>query len=85
MPDTPRPHLHSVTDTGESPIWNVVATVVDLVPAATAEEAVAKLHRRLEVRGFTPHHDPARPPHAMESEPLDDGVETATRAAWRGY
>lgn len=62
------------------PIWNVKVTVVDLVPAATAEAAIARLHRLLAATGVDlyPEHD-----NAYESEPLGPDVEADVRTTWR--
>ncbi len=65
------------------PIWNVRVTVVDLVPAATAEAAIAKLHRLLEATGVDLYPDETYESDAYESEPLGPDVEADVRTTWK--
>lgn len=59
--------------TNEIPVWNVKVPVIELVRAATAEEAVSAMIERLDRAGFD-FYDPGPGPggaDAFESEPLN--------------
>jgi len=66
------------------PIFNVLHTVVDLIEADTAEEAIEVMDARLMAAGFDPYYEAEANgytlPHAVESEDLDE----ATLAIVRG-
>lgn len=64
------------------PIWNVRTCVVELVPAATAGEAIEKLHKKLSANGFEPYPFPFDCPDAFESEQLDSDVESDIYRKW---
>lgn len=65
------------------PIWNTRITIVDLVPASSPEEAIAKLTNRAERAGLNVHHDGDETQNAFESEFLGDEVEADVRRDWR--
>lgn len=64
------------------PIWNTRVTVIDLVPARSAEEAIRKLTERCEQRGLDVHTDGDDTQNAFVSEPLPPEVEARARADW---
>lgn len=64
------------------PIWNVRLVVGDLVPAATAAEALTKLKDRVTLVGVDTLED-SEETDVFESEELDGDVETAVRKNWR--
>lgn len=55
-----------------SKVWNVRATIVSLVRADTAEEAISTLTVHLDRGGWQVYDDIAYRPDAFESEPLSD-------------
>jgi hypothetical protein len=65
------------------PIWNVRLTVVELVPAKTAKEAIEKVRTLVERTGVEMFDDSGSEPDAFESEPLGDDVEAHVREEWR--
>lgn len=52
-------------------VFNVRISVVDLIEADSAEQAIANLTRKLSRAGFETFTDTDDVPHAFESEPLD--------------
>lgn len=66
-------------------IWNVRLQVVDLVPAATAEEAVAKLASRLSDDHYLPYTEGGDPGDAFESEALDPDLESEIISRYKEY
>jgi hypothetical protein len=65
------------------PIFNVLHTVVDLIEADTAEQAIEVMDARLMAAGFDPYYDAEANgytlPHAFESEPLDEATVAIVR------
>lgn len=66
------------------PIWNVRVTVIDLIPAGNAEDAIGKLTSRLTDAGFDVHFDGDDTQDAFESETLSPDVEATAREQWAG-
>ncbi len=60
-------------------IYNVVGTVVDLIPADSEDEAKRLLQNRLATKGFTLHESTPDDWNAFESEQLEPGMERAIR------
>lgn len=68
--------------TDNEPIWNTRVTVIDLIPATDADEAISRLSAALDGAGFDVHID-VDTQDAFESEQLDDDAERRARDEWR--
>lgn len=66
----------------DEPIWNVRLTVIDLVPAATAEDAIAKAAARARQVGLDLFAETGYEHDAFESEDLGSEVENKVRVDW---
>ena len=64
------------------PIWNTRVTVIDLVPARNAEEAIRRLTERCEQRGLDVHVDGDDTQAAFASELLPPDMDTRARMDW---
>jgi hypothetical protein len=66
----------------DDPIWLVCVTVIDLVPASSAEEATQKLKDRCQDRGLDIYDFNDEDTWVDESDPLEPEDEARTREDW---
>lgn len=74
--------VSGVATAAAAPIWNVRCTVIDLIPAATAEAAIERLTAALQDKGFDVHVDCDYTQDAFLSEPLSVDADDEIRRQW---